>query len=284
MPHLPKELVIVGGGVIGCEMADFMNELGVKVSIVEMQPRLLPLEDEGAARVLTQAFGKRGIQLFTGVSAEGITRENGTYTLTLSNGQTVTADAVLAAIGRSVNLSALKMENIGVTWNRKGVQVNPQTLQLKGNIYAAGDVNGLFQLAHAASRQGEVAAENLCGVSAVYHNERVPRAIYTSPEIASMGLTRAQAEAKGLPVKTHKAFLLANGRAVAQDQTEGYYELISNAQTGEILGGVFAGAHAAELIHAVSVALAAKMTVAQLKEVIFAHPTFAESIGEALNR
>lgn len=284
MPHLPKELVIVGGGVIGCEMADFMNELGVKVSIVEMQPRLLPLEDEGAARVLTQAFGKRGIQLFTGVSAEGVTCENGTYTLTLSNGQTVTADAVLAAIGRSVNLSALKMENIGVTWNRKGVQVNPQTLQLKGNIYAAGDVNGLFQLAHAASRQGEVAAENLCGVPAVYHNEGVPRAIYTSPEIASMGLTRAQAEAKGLPVKTHKAFLLANGRAVAQDQTEGYYELISNAQTGELLGGVFAGAHAAELIHAVSVALAAKMTVAQLKEVIFAHPTFAESIGEALNR
>ena len=138
MPHLPKELVIVGGGVIGCEMADFMNELGVKVSIVEMQPRLLPLEDEGAARVLTQAFGKRGIQIFTGVSAEGITCENGTYTLTLSNGQTVTADAVLAAIGRSVNLSALKMENIGVTWNRKGIQVNPQTLQLKGNIYAAG--------------------------------------------------------------------------------------------------------------------------------------------------
>ena len=284
MPHLPKELVIVGGGVIGCEMADFMNELGVKVSIVEMQPRLLPLEDEGAARVLTQAFGKRGIQLFTGVSAEGVTCENGTYTLTLSNGQTVTADAVLAAIGRSVNLSALKMENIGVNWNRKGVQVNPQTLQLKGNIYAAGDVNGLFQLAHAASRQGEVAASNLCGVPALYHNEGVPRAIYTSPEIASMGLTRAQAEAKGLPVKTHKAFLLANGRAVAQDQTEGYYELTSNAQTGELLGGVFAGAHAAELIHAVSVALAAKMTVAQLKEVIFAHPTFAESIGEALNR
>lgn len=284
MPHLPKELVIVGGGVIGCEMADFMNELGVKVSIVEMQPRLLPLEDEGAARVLTQAFGKRGIQIFTGVSAEGITCENGTYTLTLSNGQTVTADAVLAAIGRSVNLSALKMENIGVNWNRKGVQVNPQTLQLKGNIYAAGDVNGLFQLAHAASRQGEVAASNLCGVPAVYHNEGVPRAIYTSPEIAATGLTRAQAEAKGLPVKTHKAFLLANGRAVAQDQTEGYYELISNAQTGEILGGVFAGAHAAELIHAVSVALAAKMTVAQLKEVIFAHPTFAESIGEALTR
>ena len=284
MPHLPKELVIVGGGVIGCEMADFMNELGVKVSIVEMQSRLLPLEDEGAARVLTQAFGKRGIQIFTGVSAEGITCENGTYTLTLSNGQTVTADAVLAAIGRSVNLSALKMENIGVNWNRKGVQVNPQTLQLKGNIYAAGDVNGLFQLAHAASRQGEVAASNLCGVPAVYHNEGVPRAIYTSPEIASMGLTLAQAEVKGLPVKTHKAFLLANGRAVAQDQTEGYYELISNAQTGELLGGVFAGAHAAELIHAVSVALAAKMTVAQLKEVIFAHPTFAESIGEALTR
>ena len=142
-------------------------------------------------------------------------------------------------------------------------------------------MNGLFQLAHAATRQGEVAASNLCGVPAVYHNERVPRAIYTSPEVASVGLTRAQAEEKGFTVKSHKSFLLANGRAVAQEQTDGYYELLSDAQTGKLLGAVLVGANATELVHTVSVALAAQMTVQDFKEIIFAHPTFAESLGEA---
>ena len=281
IPALPETLAIVGGGVIGCEMADLMNSLGVEVSVIEMQPRILPLEDENAARVLAQALSKRGVHFYTGTSAAAVRREGDRFTLTLSNGQTLSCAAVLAAIGRTVDLSALHMENIGVEWTRKGVQVNPQTLQLKDDIYAVGDVNGLFQLAHAASRQGEVAASNLCGVPAVYHNQAVPRAIYTTPEIASAGLTRAQAEAQGFSVKTHKAFLLANGRAVAQDQTEGYYELISDANTGRLLGGVLAGANATELVHTLSVALAAQMTVEQFKEVIFAHPTFAESLGEA---
>ena len=284
IPSLPKTLTIVGGGVIGCEFADLMSALGVAVSVVEMQPRILPLEDEGAARALAQALAKRGVKFYTGLSAQAAAEENGVFTLTLSDGRKITSDAVLAAIGRSVDLTALKMENIGVEWTRRGVQVNPETLQLKDNIYAVGAVNGLFQLAHAASRQGEVAASNLCGVPAVYHNNAVPRAIYTTPEIASAGLTRQQAEAQGLTVKSHKAFLLANGRAVAQDQTEGYYELLSDAQTGRLVGAVFAGANATELIHVVSVALAAQMTAEQLKEVIFAHPTFAESIGEALHR
>ncbi len=284
MPALPKTLVIIGGGVIGCEFADLMSALGVGVTVVEMQPRILPLEDENAARVLAQALSKRGVTLCTGVSATDVQEQNGRFTLTLSDGKTLSADAVLAAIGRTVDLSALHMENIGVEWTRKGVRVHPETLQLKNSIYAVGDVNGLFQLAHAATRQGEVAACNLCGVPAVYHNERVPRAIYTSPEIASVGLTRAQAEAQQIPVKSHKAFLLANGRAVAQEQTEGYYELISHAQTGRLLGAVLAGAQATELVHTAAVALAAGMTVEQWKEIIFAHPTFAESLGEAAAR
>lgn len=281
MPALPKTLTIVGGGVIGCEFADLMNALGVEVSVVEMQPRILPLEDENAARVLFQSLSKRGVAFYTATSVTGIQEEKGIFTLTFADGKTISSEAVLAAIGRTVDLSNLHMENIGVEWTRKGVKVDPQTLELIENVYAVGDVNGLFQLAHAASRQGEVAASNLCGVKAIYHNDAVPRAIYTTPEIASAGLTRAQAEAKGFTVKTHKAFLLANGRAVAQDQTEGYYELISDAQSGRLLGGVLVGACATELIHAVSVALAAQMTVEQFREVIFAHPTFAESLAEA---
>ncbi len=284
MPALPQSMAIVGGGVIGCEMADFLSAFGVEVHLIEMQPRLLPLEDEVAARTLTQALIKRGVQIHTGVSASDATEENGGWKLTLSNGTTVQADKILAAIGRAVDLTELHLENMGVTWTRKGVQVNPQTLQLKNHIYAAGDVTGLCQLAHAATRQGEVAARNLCGQAAVYHNEAVPRAIYTSPEIAAVGLTRAQAEAKGIAVKLHKSFMLANGRAVAQDQTDGYVELLSDAASGKLIGATLVCANAAELVHVVSVALQANMTVAQLQEVIFAHPTLAESIAEAAHK
>ncbi len=281
MPALPKSMAIVGGGVIGCEMADFLSALGVAVHVIEMQPRILPQEDETAARSVFQALTKRGVVFHTGVFATAATEENGGWALTLSDGSSLQVEKILAAIGRSVDLTALHLENIGVEGTRKGVQVNPQTLQLKNNIYAVGDMNGLCQLAHAATRQGQVAARNLCGRPAVYHNEEVPRAIYTSPEVAAAGLTRAQALAKGVEVKAHKSFFLANGRAVAQDQTEGYVELLENTQTGQLVGGVIVGAHASELIHIVSVALHANMTLAQLKEVIFAHPTLAESIGEA---
>lgn len=284
MPALPKSMAIVGGGVIGCEMADFLSTFGVEVHLIEMQPRLLPLEDETAARTLTQALTKRGVNIHVGVSATAATEENGGWKLTLSDGATVQTEKILAAIGRSVDLTELHLENIGVEWTRKGVQVNPQTLRLKNNIYAAGDVTGLCQLAHAATRQGEVAARNLCGQAAVYHNESVPRAIYTSPEIAAVGLTRAQAQAQGISVKAHKTFMLANGRAVAQDQTEGYVELLSDAASGRLIGASLVCANAAELVHIVSVALQANMTVAQLQEVIFAHPTLAESVAEAARK
>lgn len=284
MPALPKSMAIIGGGVIGCEMADFLSAFGVEVHLIEMQPRLLPLEDETAARTLTQAFTKRGVKIHTGVSATAATQENEGWKLTLSDGTTVQTEKILAAIGRAVDLTDVHLENIGVEWTRKGVQVNPQTLQLKNNVYAAGDVTGLCQLAHAATRQGEVAARNLCGQPAVYHNEAVPRAIYASPEVAAVGLTRTQAEGQGLSVKMHKTFMLANGRAVAQDQTDGYIELLSDAANGKLIGASLVCANAAELVHIISVALQANMTVAQLQEVIFAHPTLAESIAEAARK
>ena len=283
MSALPQSIAIVGGGVIGCEMADFLSALGVKVHVIEMQPRILPQEDETAARTLAQALTKRGVTLHVGVSATQVVQENGGWKLTLSDGSSVQTEKILAAIGRTVDLTELHLENIGLSWTRKGVQVHPQTLQLKNNIYAAGDVTGLCQLAHAATRQGEVAARNVCGQRALYHNEAVPRAIYTSPEIASVGLTKAQAQAQGKTVQAHKSFLLANGRAVAQDQTEGYVELLTD-QTDKLVGGTLVGAHAAELIHVISVALQAGFTRAQLGEVIFAHPTFAESIYEAARK
>lgn len=282
MPSLPASMAVVGGGVIGCEMADFLSSLGVQVHIIEMQPRILPAEDETAARTLERALAKRGVVFHTGVSAKEVSLdENGKWKLLLSDGTELHTEKILAAIGRAVELSSLRPEKIGLEWTRKGVTVNPHTLQLKKHIYAAGDITGLCQLAHAATRQGEVAAGNLCGQKAVYHNEDVPRAIYTSPEIAAVGLTKAQAQTRGLTAKTCKSFFLANGRAVAQEQTEGYVELLINETNDKLLGGTIVGANAAELIHIIGIAVRAGFTRKQLQEVIFAHPTFAEAIAEA---
>ena len=282
MERLPKTIAVVGGGVIGCEMADFLHAFGVHVHLIEMQPTLLPQEDPAAARTLSQSFTKRGIVLHTGASVTAARAQAEGFVLTLDDGQQLETEAVLVAIGRRVNLQGLGLEHLGITYTAKGVPVHPQTLQLKNHIYAAGDVTGLLPLAHAASRQGEVAARNLCGVPALYHNERVPRAIYTTPEIAAVGLSAAQLQAQGRTVKTHKSFFLANGRAVAQGQTEGYVQWMSDAQTSQLLGATIVGANAAELIHIPAVALAAGMTVAQVKEAVFAHPTLAETVAEAL--
>ena len=282
LPALPKTLAIVGGGVIGCEMADCMQSLGVEVHLIEMQPRLLPLEDESASRVLTQSFTKRSVALHLGVRVTEMERANGKFTLTLSDGKSLQVEAILAAVGRAIHTENLGLETIGVTATRKGVTVQAQTLQLKDNIYAVGDMNGLCLLAHAATRQGEVAASNLCGVPAVYDNTQVPRAIYTSPEIASVGISRTQLQEQQIDFKSRKSFLLANGRAVAQGQATGFVEIFSHAQTERLLGAVLVGAQVTEWIHVFNVALSAGMTVPQLKNVIFAHPTLAESIGEAL--
>lgn len=284
LPRLPQTLAVIGGGVIGCEFAEMMTAFGVRVHIVEMQDRLLPQEDEAVSRALTQSFTKRGVILHTGVSATAVDFDADTKIITLSNGEKIEAGEVLAAIGRTVDLSALKPENAGIEWTRKGIAVNPQTLLAKDNIYAVGDVNGLLQLAHAAARQGEVAASVICGKEAVYHNDAVPRAIYTRPEIAAVGLTKKQAAEQGLDVKSQKAFLLANGRAMTQGETDGFFEILSDRSTGKILGANLCGTGAAELIHVISTALAANMTVEQLKEVIFAHPTVAEALADALNK
>lgn len=285
LPELPKTLAIIGGGAIGCEFATLMSSFGVKVTLIEMQPRLLPNMDEGLSRVLSKNLQKRGVQLLLGGQVVSARAENGQAVLMLKDGTQLTAEKVLAAIGRTCDLTALHPERVGLTWNRKGLEnINPQTLQITDMVYAAGDVTGLSLLAHAGTRQGIVAAQNACGQNAVYNNDFIPNAVYTAPELASVGLSKAQAEAHGISVKTYKSFMLANGRALTQDNPDGYVEIISNAEGGKILGAVLACPNASDIISTISVALQAQMTVQQLKEVVFPHPTICEAIGEALAR
>lgn len=285
IPQLPKRLVIVGGGAIGCEFATLMSSLGVEVHLVEMQPRLLPNMDEAVSRLIAQSLQKHGVTLWLGKSVTDAHTEADKAVLTLDQSGTLEAEAVLVAIGRQCNLADLHLENIGLEWNRKGiVGVNPRTLQIKDHIYAAGDVTGLALLAHAGTRQGVVAAHNMCGKSQTYHNEWVPNAVYTVPEVAGVGLTRAQAQAQGLEVKAQKVFMLANGRALTMAAAEGFVEILSDKNTGRLLGATLAGPNASEIISAFTVALQAGFTAEQLQQVIFPHPTVSEAIGDALVR
>ncbi|MDD2774116.1 MAG: dihydrolipoyl dehydrogenase [Elusimicrobiales bacterium] len=281
----PKSVVIIGGGVIGLEFGCFFNALGCEVSIVEMQPALLPGEDEAVSRALAQSFEKRGVKLHLGKTAKSVSFDGGMKTVALSDGTALTAEEVLVAVGRVAELSALNLDKIGVSWDRKGIKVDDRLrVSGKSNIYAVGDVNGLMQLAHAATAQGETAAANIMGADEAYDNSAIPRCVYAWPEAASIGLNKAQAEKAGLTPKTHRAFFLGSGRALTQNETEGFVQAVSDADTGRLLGAQIVGAGASELIHIFAVALSAKMTAAQLRRVIFGHPTMSETIHDALAR
>lgn len=283
LPQLPQTLTIVGGGVIGCEFATLLSALGVKVSIVEMQNRLLPTLDESLSRIIQSDFQKNNITLLLNKKVVDAQVKEDKKILVLDDGTALASEVVLVAIGRSCDLTQLKAENAGLTWDRKGLKnVHPHTLQISEHIYAAGDVTGFSLLAHAATRQGIVAAQNICGKPATYHNDLVPNAVYTSPELASVGMSKAQAQEQGLQTKTYKYFMLANGRALTMDEPNGFVEILADKNSDKILGAVMASPNASEIISTVTVALEAGFTVEQLKNVIFPHPTVCESIGDAL--
>ncbi|NLO92519.1 MAG: NAD(P)/FAD-dependent oxidoreductase, partial [Elusimicrobia bacterium] len=285
LPRLPSSVIIVGGGVIGAEFSCFFNALGASVSIVEMAPSLLPAEDEALGRLLKTSFEKRGIKLHLGRKAVSVSAQPGQpKKLALDDGTELQADEIMVCVGRVAQLGGLGLENIGVNWDRRGVKVDPSFRAGPQNCFFVGDMNSLCMLAHAAGAQGSAAAELALGGSAYYDNSLIPRCVYTWPEIASIGMDRKQAEAAGFAVKQQKAFLLGSGRALAQDQTEGFFQILSDSATGRILGAQLAGASATELLHVLAVAMSAGLTAAQLKKTVFAHPTIAESIHEALSR
>jgi dihydrolipoamide dehydrogenase len=284
LKQVPASLAIIGGGVIGCEFACIFNALGCKVTIIEMAPSIIPFEDEAAVRTLKNSFEKRAVDIKTGRIAKDITFENGLKNILLDDNSIVAAQEVLVAVGRSVDLAELNLEAAGIAYGRKGISVNPKTMQAKDNIYAVGDVNGICLLAHAAHAQGETAAKNIMGINAFYNNDIVPKAIYTWPEIASVGLNKKEAEAKGIEAKIYKSFFMANGRAVTQEAAEGFAQIIADAKTDKIIGAQIVGCGAGEMIHIPQMAILAGLTARQLEENIFAHPTMSEAIKDALTK
>ena len=264
LKEIPKSLLIIGGGVIGSEFASLFSIFGSQVTIAELTPQLLPTEDKEVAKKLEGSFKKKGIKINTSTDAK---------TLDLNN-----FDRVLVCVGRVANIEGL--EDLGLNLEKGKIQVDEYLKTNIPNIYAAGDCTGRIMLAHFAAYQGEIAAENIANPNnpKKADNQNIPNCIFTDPEIASVGL-KESAEAE---VNVSKFDFMGSGMARILDETEGFIKIISDKKTDKVIGASIIGPRATELIGILTVAISAGLTVSQLRDTIFAHPTLSEAIGEAL--
>src|SRR3954452_23900472 len=260
--EVPRRLVVLGGGIIGCEFASILRRFGSEVTIIEMLPGLIPQEDADAAKELAKQFGKRGITLHLETSADKV-EDTGNGLIVHHGGETTEADLMLVATGRGPTVEDLGLEGIGVELDRrKGIAADEHRRTTVPHIYAVGDCAGYWQLAVAAFGEGEVGAENACGHDAIVDNRGVPRPIYTDPEIAAVGLTEKEArETYGEDVAVGTFPWIANARAVMQNDTVGWVKSIHETRYGELLGLVMVGPHVTDMIEAGVVAIDAESTV-----------------------
>ena len=283
----PKEIVVIGGGVIGMEFAAFYSTLGTKVTVVEMLPKILgPLDDEISA-MLQNIYAKRGINFCLRCKVTGI--EGNTVVYEDPDGKVcrVSGDRILVSVGRRANFNGIGLENIGVELALNpagrpfGIKVDEHMRTNVPNVYAAGDVTGFSMLAHTASREGEVAVNNIIGKKDVMRYNAIPGVVYTNPEVAGVGVTEEEAKKKGLDYKVVKLPMAYSGRFVAENEGgEGICKLIVGAKYHEVLGVHMLGNPCSEILQSMCIAIEQEMTVEQLKEVVFPHPTVSEIIKE----
>ena len=279
---IPQSLLIVGAGVIGCEFAFIYREFGSEVTMVEMLPRAVSTEDEEISALLERELKKNRIKLITNTGVQKVDVKDNGVTATLTDGKTIDAEKVLVSIGRSVNSRNIGLENIGVNTGKRGeIFVNEKMETNIEGIYAVGDVVGGLMLAHLASKQGLAAAENATGGNASIRYDVVPAAIFTRPEIASVGLREHQVKEKNIKYKVGRFQFRALGKAHAMGEISGMFKIISEESNDKILGAHIIGPHASDLIHEIAVAMEGGLTVKDIAHTIHAHPTLSEGIMEA---
>ena len=287
LERAPKSIAIVGAGAVGCEFADVFNAFGSKVTLLDVLPAILPLEDADVSSELARSFRKRKIDVIPGAKISNVKAGKDSVSFAVDAGgakQDVTADVVLVAAGRAPNVENVGLEKAGVKLTDRGfIQVDLRTFQTTAKgIYAIGDVIGPPMLAHKGSREGHVLADQLAGLKTHAINYgNVPNATYCHPEVASIGLTEQQCKERKLDYKVGRFPFSASGRARTAGETDGFVKIIRDAKYGEILGAHIIGAHATELIHELVVARENEFTVEEIDLAIHAHPTMAEAVAEA---
>ena len=279
---LPESLAIIGGGVIGCEFAYLFSALGVNVTVIEAAQNLLPREDKEIGKRLNLFFKKAGIACYSGTKVLNMAKDNKQVALTLDNGQQITSEKVLIAVGRSANIHNLNLDVLNLEINNGFINTNEfLETNIKG-IYAIGDCINTQQLAHAAHHEGIAAALNAVkGNVKKIKNHCMPSCIFTVPEIASVGLTIDEALEKNIAAETSKVLYGINGKAHCAAQTDGFVKLVFEKTTQQILGAQIMGAGASDLIAEVALAVQNKLSLSEIAETIHAHPTHAELISEA---
>ena len=285
LTDIPKSIAIIGGGVIGVEFASIFASLNVEVTLIEMESRLIQGEDQDASKLLHQALKRNQIRVLTNRKVQSVGQSGNEKQISIQSTdgsiEDILCDEVLVAVGRKPNLSAI--EKLSLEKNGPFVSVNDYMETSVSGIYAVGDIVGGWQLAHVASAEGITAAENVAGGSEKINYSVVPRCIYTSPEIASVGLSEDQASRENIRYRVEKYNLAGNGKAITADETDGFVKLIVEEKYGEILGVVMAGRHVTEMISQASAFIHLEGTVEELAKMIQPHPSLSETMLEAAN-
>ena len=286
MERIPQTLAIIGAGAVGMEFADIFAAFGVKVTLVEALPRILPIEDAEASDTLAKSYRKRGIEVIAGAKVMKANVAKDKVTLDVEAGgekKQVVAAAVLMAAGRAVNTENIGLKECGIQVTDRGfIKVDKNLQTTTPGYYAIGDVAGPPMLAHKGSREGVIVAELLAGQKPhPIKYDNVPSVTYCHPEVASIGLTEDQCKEKKLDYVAGKFPFSANGRARGTGETEGFVKILRDKKYGEILGAHIVGAHASEMIHELAVARENEYTVEEVDLAIHAHPTMSEAVAEA---
>jgi dihydrolipoamide dehydrogenase len=282
--ELPESMTIIGGGVIGVESATILNDLGVRVTVVEMMPQLLPRMDSDAAAVLEKELTKQGIRVYTAASVEEV-KQNGEEVIcrVKVGGETidVASAALMAAVGRKAAVDNLGLEEAGVKLDKGCVTVDANLLTSVPGIYAIGDITGGWMLAHAASAQALKAVDHILGRENYTNLEIIPACVYTRPEIASVGLTRDEARQRGIETAEGVFPMKADSKAVIIDETAGFIKIITDKATGAVVGAHLIAPRATDIIAEMALAVSAELTVEEVFSTVHPHPTISEAVMEA---
>ncbi len=282
--HVPETLLVIGGGVIGMELATAYSRFGAKVTVVEAMPKLLPMMDGELTAMLRKKMEASGVTILTEAKVQSVEAAPVGAKVQVEVGgkvESFEAEKVLVAVGRRTDTEALGLDKVGIAHDRGRITVNDKMETNVPNIYAIGDCLGKVMLAHVASAQGEVAAENALGETAVYDGKTNPSCVYTDPEFAGVGLTEEKAKEEGIPYQVGKFPLMANGKALIMNGGEGMIKFIIGKEYGEVLGVHILGPRATDLIGECALAIGMEATVDEIYATIHAHPTVTEAVREA---
>ena len=281
LTELPESLLIVGGGVSGCEFASIFNALGCQVTVLELLPTILATEDVQVIRHIQLFMKRKGITIHTGAKLTHVKKSDTDVTAVLESGEALTAEKMLVSIGRRYNTEGIGLEKVGVRTEGGKIVVNTRMQTNVPSIYAVGDVASRYLLAHVASAEGKVAAQNCLGTHAEMDYQVIPWCVFTLPEIGHVGMTEKEATDEGYEVKIGKFPYAANGKALGLRETDGFVKTVSDADSGDILGVHIVGAQASTLIHEAAVAVRLGASAADIAHTVHAHPTLSEMVMES---